>query len=333
MLPTVIDSQEKWTVVQLGAREHYAIARALHDSGRLQQLVTDRWSVARPVWAGFLGSRISEKVTGRYDSGLADANVVAFNIPSILHEATASLHSRSNWARIIQRNRWFQERAVAVLKDRLRPGCVVFAYSYAARKVLELARGLGCTTILGQIDPGIFEEDLVARHVEKRAELNHLWSRAPRAYWEDWRRECELADLIAVNSRWSRHALIESGIETDKISILPLAFGTDDQPTTEFRRDYPAEFSRKRPLRVLFLGQAIPRKGIHLVLEAAQDLINLPVEISIVGDAGHFGVNLIGQANIKYVGNRPRNEAQDFYCHADVFLFPTLSDGFGSDAT
>ena len=34
---------ESWVVCQIGAREHYAIARSLHRRGVLGRLITDAW--------------------------------------------------------------------------------------------------------------------------------------------------------------------------------------------------------------------------------------------------------------------------------------------------
>jgi hypothetical protein len=36
-------NQSQWICCQLGAREHYAVPRALHRRGRLRMLVTDCW--------------------------------------------------------------------------------------------------------------------------------------------------------------------------------------------------------------------------------------------------------------------------------------------------
>ena len=33
--------------------------------------------------------------------------------------------------------------------------------------------------------------------------------------------------------------------------------------------------------------------------------------------------------NIRWIGGVPRSRVKDYYQEADVFLFPTLSDGFG----
>ena len=49
----------------------------------------------------------------------------------------------------------------------------------------------GWTTILGQIDPGPFEEEIVAAEAEREPSLVPDWTPAPADYWKSWREECD----------------------------------------------------------------------------------------------------------------------------------------------
>jgi len=137
------------------------------------------------------------------------------------------------------------------------------------------------------------------------------------------------ADRIVVNSNWSREALVREGIADNKIRVIPLAFesGTDAQT---FQRDYPAAFTAARRLRVLFLGQISLRKGALEVLEAARFFANEPVEFWFVGPQQMtVPPDLRNASYIKWFGPVPRTQVARFYREADVFIFPTFSDGFG----
>src|SRR5690606_24745538 len=123
-----------------------------------------------------------------------------------------------DWPLIMDRNAWFQRRAVSAMT---RPGMLegapaVFAYSYAALEILRLARARGCAAVLGQIDPGPVHEDIVARACAARPDLAPGFNRAPADYWRLWREECDLADVIVVNSPWSRDCLMQAGIAAGK---------------------------------------------------------------------------------------------------------------------
>jgi glycosyltransferase involved in cell wall biosynthesis len=167
-------------------------------------------------------------------------------------------------------------------------------------------------------------------------ELAAGWQPAPPEYWALWREECKLADRIVVNSEWSREGLIRGGVSAEKISIIPLAYEAPaafaEAPAAKnvrCARIYPAHFTHERPLRVLFLGQINLRKGVARLLEAARILRDEPVEFWMVGPVETTHASPIGNAGrVKWFGPVTRSQATEFYRDADVFILPTLSDGF-----
>jgi glycosyltransferase involved in cell wall biosynthesis len=82
-------------------------------------------------------------------------------------------------------------------------------------------------------------------------------------------------------------------------------------------------------LKVLFLGQVILRKGIIPLLESSKILRDYPLEFIIVGSLGITKPSPQEYPNVKWIGSVPRSMTADYYQKADVFIFPTLSDGFG----
>jgi glycosyltransferase involved in cell wall biosynthesis len=138
-----------------------------------------------------------------------------------------------------------------------------------------------------------------------------------------------VADRIVVNSAWSEAALREEGVPAEKMRIIPLAY---DEPrdAEAFRREYPVTFTHDRPLRVLFLGQINLRKGIGPLLEAISLLRGEPIEFTLAGDIQvEIPADLRDDPCVKWVGSVPREQTNRFYRDADLFVFPTFSDGFG----
>src|SRR6476661_3452370 len=99
-----------WICCQLGAREHYAVPRALLISGLLDEFITDLW--IRP---GTLLHSWKKRLTGRFHPGLAGARVIAPNVPALTFELKASLARENGWELISRRNEWFQRQAVGQL--------------------------------------------------------------------------------------------------------------------------------------------------------------------------------------------------------------------------
>ena len=335
----------KWLCCQLGAREHYAIPRALFRIGMLGSLVTDAWVPASPLLAKCCG--YSSKFRHRFHSELSDARVKAFNSSLVLFEMIAGARGFRGWPKILARNRWFQRKVVSFLRSQLGKGAwlprsstlstlnsqlVLCSYSYTALEPFRYAKSRGWKTMLVQIDPGPEEERIVAEETAREPELAAEWHPAPPEYWAFWRAECKLADRIVVNSEWSREGLIRGGVPGEKISIIPLAYeelGRERHAETRLQRNYPDHFTAERPLRVLFLGLINLRKGVARLLEAARILRAEHVEFWMVGPVEIASARTSTDAGrVKWFGPVTRNQAAGFYRNADLFILPTLSDGF-----
>jgi glycosyltransferase involved in cell wall biosynthesis len=328
-LSAMSEENSSWICCQLGAREHYAIPRALYQAEQLTNLITDAW-VTPHSGLNRLPKALLNNLRERFHTDLAEASVLSFTNSLIRFEIAQRIENNSGWQRIIARNHWFQKLALGSLKaitTNLNSRPILFAYSYAALELFRYAKSQGWYTILGQIDPGKVEEQLVVEEYSRYPIYQSSWQPAPPQYWNNWHEECLLADRIIVNSLWSNQALQQVGIPEHKIDIIPLAY----QPPTvahSFVRTYPETFSVERPLRVLFLGQVILRKGIAALLEAAEILRGQPIEFWIVGSQG-IHIPQYPHSQIQWVGATSRSATADYYRMADVFLFPTLSDGFG----
>jgi len=314
-----------WICCQLGAREHYAVPRALLISGLLGEFITDLW--IRP---GTLLHSWKKRLTGRFHPGLAGARVNAPNVAALTFELKASLARENGWNLISRRNEWFQQHAIAQLANGSANGNhTIFAYSYAAEEIFKFARDRGWRTILGQIDPGPAEERIVADLNKTSAIKHNHWEPAPADYWKRWRNECAIADQIVVNSEWSRDALLAEGISAEKIRVIPVAYESSTDAGS-LQRLYPRAFSAERPMRVLFLGQINLRKGVGQLIEAIELLSGENVEFWFVGPTQiDVPQSLRLHPQVRWFGVAPRVEVSSYYRDADVFIFPTLSDGFG----
>jgi len=324
----------KWICCQLGAREHYAIPRAVFRLGMLDYLLTDAW-----VWPSSFLAKRAPKLGERFHAELRDARVRAFNSSSILFEMSTRARGLGMWRSILARNRWFQRKVVSFLHSQpstLNSQLVLCSYSYTALELFRYAKAYGWKTVLVQIDPGPEEERIIVAEAARVPELAGPWQPAPPEYWASWREECKVADRIVVNSEWSRQGLMREGIAPEKLTVIPLAYEPPEAKNqkSEIRkqklhRPYPDGFTQDRPLRVLFLGLINLRKGVARLLEAARMLRDEPVEFWMVGPVEIANASTITDARrVKWFGAVTRNQAVEFYTNADVFILPTFSDGF-----
>lgn len=310
-------------VAHKGAREHFLAARALHRRGALAALVTDWYSPLPAGWAR-AASRVSPSLARALGASAPDLprdRVRALN--------AFGLRSRRRLARAERKGRLMEEmtrddadfaRRVAALD--LPPHDALFAYSYAALEAIEAARARGIPAIVDQIDPGRLEWDLVREEAERHPLYADPPGPPPDAYYARAEAEWRAADAIVVNSAWSRDALVKQGADAGKIHILPLAYAPAGIPPHEPR-------ARDERLVVLWLGSVIIRKGIHHLVEAARQLKGVPVRFVVAGPIG-IREEAIRAAppSIEWRGPVPRADAERLYRAADVFVLPTISDGF-----
>ena len=319
-----------WCCVQPGHREQYGIPRALHEVAVLDRLITDLWVQPDSWLMRTAPERLRRKLRDRFHSGLPADKVKDYPWHAFAWEAEAGLRRLRDSEKISAHNAWWESLVARQLRGHLAPSTgFVFGYSYASRALFAATSQLGRTSVLGQIDPGPIEDAKVMELGKKWSAYRTTHVAGSNEYYANWREECRLAKRIVVNSEWSRVALFKAGIDREKIIVCPLVY-TPPLETAGWEKSYPPAFTENRPLRLLSLGQCILRKGIAETIEAAHHLINRPVEFTFVGNTNIAGFEEHFQgARIRYIPRVSRAECHAFYRNAEVFLFPTHSDGFG----
>ncbi|MBG0811728.1 glycosyltransferase family 4 protein [Methylosinus sp. H3A] len=299
---------------------------ALHGRGLLHALVTDIWLPPDRLWTRALRAA-GPRLACRYSAELGGASVFADTIPSVFSRSVARLPpKRATWPGLMADNLRFDHFAAARLENIRKPrggDGVALCYSYAASRTLRAARSRGFAAILNQIDGGPQEARLISALAE--GEASRAECAPPEAYWRNWRDECRSADMILVNSSWSRDCLVAAGIAHEKLAIVPLMY-RPEEPSAQ--RRYPERFDADHPLVALFLGAFSLRKGARTVLEAAAALRGQPVEFLIVGRDELGAGAQKDYCNIRFVGEVSRGETASYYRKAHVFVLPTHSDGF-----
>jgi glycosyltransferase involved in cell wall biosynthesis len=155
-------------------------------------------------------------------------------------------------------------------------------------------------------------------HATGRPSVERLKWRANRACFRR-------AARIVTFSDWARLGVVDGyGIDPEKITVIPP--GVDPSQWTAPRRDDRAE----EPVRILFVGGDLPRKGGDVLLEAFGRL-----------RARHSGtrardveLHLVTGADVPptpgvtvHRGLKPNSDPLvDLYRRSDVFCLPTLAD-------
>lgn len=212
---------------------------------------------------------------------------------------------------------------VARRMKQIRPD-IVYAYDNGALETFREAKTAGVTTIF-EYTSGYWrwERKLFVEEAEHNPDFAGLIpglmdSAAHRDRTEE---ELRLADFVIVPSRHVRETF-RGVIPDEKICVIP--YGAP--PVRNKKR---VSEDAKRPLKVLFAGSLIQRKGISYLLEAVRRLSD-KVDLTLAGSRPYTNGKLESAcAKHRWIPSLPHSKMLDLMWESDVLVLPSLSDAFG----
>lgn len=145
------------------------------------------------------------------------------------------------------------------------------------------------------------------------------------------------ADQVWVPSQWGRDILINHGIPSSQIWVVPE--GIDGRM---FHPHGRALYSTDRPFRFLSIGKYEQRKSFDETLLAFSQVFGNTPEVELVIKSSYFvnadlknqtlikKINELGLTNVNVIwGTVEHNKVADLYRSCDVFVFPTKGEGWG----
>ena len=314
-----------WIVAQLGAREHYAVPRAFHISRQLEVVYTDIW-MNRQNWLSRLSPSL-RSLHDRYHAGIPPQKIKSFN-RSFLSRHLLQKANLLKFPSFFDKDIYYGSLFAKKVRDDITTIDLhpekhsFFGFSSASLETLQYLKEKEIPTLVDQIDPGRVELEIVLAEARKWEGWDLYELQPHECYFDRLQSEWGLATNVLVNSEWSRQALIQQGVDADKIIMVPLAFEPSLQSTVSDRKPLK-EFT------VLFLGAVILRKGIQYLIEAARLLKDFPVKFIVAGPIGITEEALARvPSNMTFTGKVNRSRVPEYYTGADIFVLPTLSDGF-----
>lgn len=296
----------------------------LHRQGLLRELFTDIWCrYGRSLLKR--GPAPARALAGRYHPFLSDAKVTGFSLPMTLNglRKRPAPGREALYLHYFENGRTFAKHMLrAIEPQRYTPGVDrFFGFNTGCLEALPLLKERGVFTVVDQIDPARVEEELIFEEVERWPGWQSSPGKIPEVYFERLDAEWSMADRVLVNSAWTSRALQQQGVPASKILIAPIYFKPPANITIR-----PAANDR---LRVLWLGSVNLRKGIPYLIEAAKRLAHTDIEFIVAGPIDIAETAVAGApSNMKFVGRVTRDQTAEMYRSCDVFVLPTISDGF-----
>ena len=192
----------------------------------------------------------------------------------------------------------------------------------------------------------VFHASVLVRHPPKRVRLTatvhdltgflmpQLHSRANLAAERSFAQLARRADgLIAVSESTRQDAIRTLGIAPEKICTIHS--GVADSffdPPAPLLDEVRARYGLERPF-VLFVGTIEPRKNVDLLLDAFQSLppsLRDHYELVVAGPIGWAAEATVARLrSVRYLGYIPEPDLAPLTAAADVFVYPSLYEGFG----
>lgn len=292
-------------------RDDYQVPLALAEAGLLECFVTDLYvgEIATPIWPAPLRRRavaglpfaLTKSV---WSSFLLQVSLRLFGGPpdwmwplnARMLARAAGRHAKQKRAALYCYASYLPEPI-----DR-QPGCLVIDFEYhpGAALSLEILRA----------DAAIYPECAQSLAREELAGLGEQPSR-----WEQ-------ADAVVCASTMTQRSLEHAGCDPAKITVIP--YGAQPLSAT-----FPTPRSPGL-CRFLFVGQGIQRKGLHHLLRAWPALAATGAQLTLVCYSIDPAIAaLASQPGVSLLPRQGRGELEALYAAHDVFVMPSLVEGFG----
>lgn len=220
-------------------------------------------------------------------------------------------------------------RAVAKLVER-RNSSVVYGLSGYMQEVLDSQAKAGRTTIVDHGSLHIEAEKMIMKNECLKYGFTNFGNWQYEWLVNRMKYEFEHADYVVCCSDLARQTMIEHGVDAAKIGVHRLGVNL-----MEFVRAPTRVQPRGRPLRLVFVGAMTPLKGLHYLLEAFRNL-DAETELWLVGTLPTDPVLKAMIANCEHatgrlnlVGPVAQSQLNAIYNQCDLFVLPSLSDGWG----
>lgn len=149
-------------------------------------------------------------------------------------------------------------------------------------------------------------------------------------------REYELADTIVTLSSFARQSFVAEGIDAARVLLLPLGSSLKSfRPSPEVIEERCQRILSGQPLRVLYVGAVSFQKGfadyatiVGTLTERLAQTGNF--QFRAVGKVTPEVKNLLSKLKglVEFVSKRPQQELPKWYSWGDIFIFPTIQDGY-----
>jgi glycosyltransferase involved in cell wall biosynthesis len=206
---------------------------------------------------------------------------------------------------------------------------VVHAWSGVAEEVHEKLRATRCLKLVMRGSAHIRIQDKLLEQEEQRTgarlERPDLWIQKREE------REYRLADRVVVLSSFARDTFVTEHFDRQKVRVVPLGANTAMfRPRPEVIDARCKRILSGEPLSVLYVGTLSFRKGAKDLESIVRALERAGLRFRFVGPIAREVRPMVQRLRptVEFVTKQPQDRLPYWYAAGDVFVFPTIEDGF-----
>jgi len=265
------------------------------------------------------------KLANRIDPEL-DICVVQHPIPELIQLLLAKLFPSKADSLIHWRNQRF---GIWIAKNHLDEVNVIWSFDTASEYIFRIAKYRGISRVLDMsIAHPAAGETILLKHVDRSPEFWNELDSPDKDVDELQSRDNELlfADIVVAASSFTAATIRQFSQTQASIKVIP--YGVD------LKQFQPRQVRKKTSelLIFLFVGWFSQRKGVYDLLKAWEKLdLEGKAKLLLAGGTKKDLECWNGEfpSNVECVGRVSRKRIGDLYSAADVFVFPSLFEGFG----
>jgi len=330
-----MDKQYKIIVAHPGKQHSFQLATALKQNGMLYKYITtvyDRPGSFTSVLKYFLKGKMKKKAGTRSTKSLANDEIIQFYELGALILLLISKFPSSDkvWKKLNGRLSDVFGRKVAyyAIKENVDAVICFDTNCVALFKILKEK----APNIKRIMDVSIANRlYMKEKFIEDMNRTGDNGIKKEQIYlWDDrnihrFQQEINDSQYFIVASNIVKESLLFSGVRHKQIGVVPYGVNQGQFPFVQKRPS-------KKPLRIIYVGQITYRKGIHHLLKVVSGFSESEVKLTLAGGYAKSSAlyqNYKDEKNIKFLGFVTRDDLAREYQDADVFVFPTLGEGYG----
>jgi glycosyltransferase involved in cell wall biosynthesis len=326
-------SSQPEVILSANVSHYYYTALALYRASYLKRYICAIGLTHQNPWfSKALPRRWQKKLQGRDISGVDPRLVRCIWVAEILQRALPGLG-------LISRDRgdWLNNYIYDILAKPWVDSCDIFHFVssvglYSARKAKAAGSLVLCDIRTEYPD---YQFRILA---EEYSRLGLPYNPPGLLYDGKVKAEYALADYLIVPSLYAKRTFVEAGYDERTVLVLP--YGVDLEHFFVAAREgetgdaIQVSGTHSDRFRIVYVGQVVPRKGVHYLIEAFNTLDKSSMELLLIGRVDETMSPLVNRAaecnaKIRIVGELPKKELYRLYNSAAVLVLPSLADSWG----